>query len=167
MVQIHSPRPILLGPTTYSAEKCRLHPGYGPTSGRFKCARPSASISFSKLELSAVTPPTTLSSFCSPRSPNRPASASAAKPTPPVARPRCTQTAFPLPADIDVCQWIIYVDEKTDLNERNLAQVKMPNRDGFIPNPRPDVPAKAPSGLKEDPVSLQFGAVLDLDAIRV
>lgn len=32
------------------------------------------------------------------------------------------------------------VDEKTDLNERNLAQVKMPNRDGFIPDPRPDVP---------------------------
>lgn len=34
------------------------------------------------------------------------------------------------------------VDEKTDFNERNLAQVKMPNRDGFIPDPRPDVPAR-------------------------
>lgn len=33
------------------------------------------------------------------------------------------------------------VDKKTDLNERNLAQVKMPNRDGFIPDPRPDIPA--------------------------
>ena len=32
------------------------------------------------------------------------------------------------------------VDEKTDLNERNLAQVKMPNRDGFISDPRPDIP---------------------------
>jgi cytochrome c len=32
------------------------------------------------------------------------------------------------------------VNEKTELNERNLAQVKMPNRDGFIPDPRPDVP---------------------------
>jgi|SRR5215469_2398347 len=32
------------------------------------------------------------------------------------------------------------VDEKTDLNERTLARVKMPNRDGFIPDPRPDVP---------------------------
>ena len=32
------------------------------------------------------------------------------------------------------------VDEKTDLNERNLARVKMPNRDGFIPDPRPDTP---------------------------
>ena len=33
------------------------------------------------------------------------------------------------------------VDEKTDLNERTLAQVKMPNRRGFVPDPRPDVPA--------------------------
>lgn len=32
------------------------------------------------------------------------------------------------------------VDEKTNLNEHNLAQVKMPNRDGFIPDPRPDIP---------------------------
>jgi cytochrome c len=33
------------------------------------------------------------------------------------------------------------VDEKANLNERNLAQVKMPNRDGFIRDPRPDVPS--------------------------
>ena len=33
------------------------------------------------------------------------------------------------------------VDEKADLNERNLPQVKMPNRNGFIPDPRPDVPS--------------------------
>ena len=33
------------------------------------------------------------------------------------------------------------VGEKADLNERNLAQVKMPNRNGFIPDPRPDVPS--------------------------
>ena len=32
------------------------------------------------------------------------------------------------------------VDEKKELNERDLAQVKMPNRDGFILDPRPDVP---------------------------
>ena len=32
------------------------------------------------------------------------------------------------------------VDEKTNLNERNLARVRMPNRDGFIPDPRPDMP---------------------------
>ena len=34
------------------------------------------------------------------------------------------------------------VAEKTDLNERTLAHVKMPNRDGFVPDPRPDVPAR-------------------------
>ena len=34
------------------------------------------------------------------------------------------------------------VDEKTDFSERNLARVKMPNRDGFIPDPRPDIPAR-------------------------
>lgn len=33
------------------------------------------------------------------------------------------------------------VDEKKELNEHNLAQVKMPNRDGFVPDPRPDVPS--------------------------
>jgi hypothetical protein len=55
MVQIHSPRPLLLEPTTYSTEKCRRHPGCGPTSGCFKCAGPSTSMSFSKLELSGVT----------------------------------------------------------------------------------------------------------------
>ena len=38
------------------------------------------------------------------------------------------------------------VDEKADLSERNLAKVKMPNRDGFIPDPRPDVTAPKPSG---------------------
>jgi hypothetical protein len=73
MVQIHSPRPILLGPTTYSTEKCRRHPGCGPTSRWFKCARQSTSMSFSKLELSFkwCDAATTFSSFCSPRSPNR------------------------------------------------------------------------------------------------
>lgn len=35
------------------------------------------------------------------------------------------------------------VEGKTELNERNLAQVKMPNRDGFIPDPRPDIPKAA------------------------
>jgi cytochrome c len=33
------------------------------------------------------------------------------------------------------------VDEKTDLNERTLAHVRMPNRDGFVRDPRPDVHA--------------------------
>jgi hypothetical protein len=32
------------------------------------------------------------------------------------------------------------VDVKTDLNERTLARVKVPNRDGFVPDPRPDIP---------------------------
>lgn len=34
------------------------------------------------------------------------------------------------------------VGEGQELNERNLAQVKMPNRDGFVPDRRPDVKAK-------------------------
>jgi mono/diheme cytochrome c family protein len=31
------------------------------------------------------------------------------------------------------------IPEDMELNERNLAGVKMPNRNGFIPDPRPDV----------------------------
>lgn len=34
------------------------------------------------------------------------------------------------------------VDEKAELNETTLPRVKMPNRDGFVPDPRPDVPAR-------------------------
>ena len=34
------------------------------------------------------------------------------------------------------------VDERTELNEKSLPKVKMPNRDGFVPDPRPDIPAK-------------------------
>ncbi|HEX8882324.1 MAG TPA: cytochrome c [Candidatus Acidoferrum sp.] len=45
------------------------------------------------------------------------------------------------------------VDEKTDLNERNLAQVKMPNRDGFIPDPRPDIPASKNHKQRSKPTS--------------
>src|SRR5947207_14513105 len=51
MVQIHSPRPLLLKPTTYSEEKCRRHPGCVPRDRWFKCPRPTISISLCKLEL--------------------------------------------------------------------------------------------------------------------
>jgi hypothetical protein len=34
------------------------------------------------------------------------------------------------------------VDGKAELNERTLPRVKMPNRDGFVPDPRPDLPAR-------------------------
>ena len=34
------------------------------------------------------------------------------------------------------------VAEGAELNEKNLAAVKMPNRDGFVPDQRPDVKAK-------------------------
>ena len=34
------------------------------------------------------------------------------------------------------------VDEKAELNEKTLPQIKMPNRDGFVPDPRPDVGTK-------------------------
>jgi cytochrome c len=34
------------------------------------------------------------------------------------------------------------VDEKTRLDEKTLPQIRMPNRDGFVPDPRPDIPRK-------------------------
>jgi hypothetical protein len=34
------------------------------------------------------------------------------------------------------------VDQKAELNEKSLPQIKMPNRDGFVPDPRPDVPSR-------------------------
>jgi S-disulfanyl-L-cysteine oxidoreductase SoxD len=45
-----------------------------------------------------------------------------------------------------VTAFILYlngiVDEKAELNEATLPRVKMPNRDGFVGDPRPDVPTK-------------------------
>jgi mono/diheme cytochrome c family protein len=42
-----------------------------------------------------------------------------------------------------VTAFILYlngiVDEKAELNEATLHRVKMPNRNGFVPDPRPDV----------------------------
>lgn len=35
------------------------------------------------------------------------------------------------------------VDEHLELNEKTLPKVKMPNRDGFVADPRPDLPPKA------------------------
>lgn len=34
------------------------------------------------------------------------------------------------------------VDENADVNEKTLPRVKMPNRNGFVPDPRPDIPSK-------------------------
>jgi S-disulfanyl-L-cysteine oxidoreductase SoxD len=34
------------------------------------------------------------------------------------------------------------VDQKMELYEKNLPKIKMPNREGFVSDPRPDVPAK-------------------------
>ena len=34
------------------------------------------------------------------------------------------------------------VDEKAELTDKTLPKVKMPNRDGFVPDPRPDVRTK-------------------------
>lgn len=31
------------------------------------------------------------------------------------------------------------VGDQTELNEQNLARIRMPNRDGFVPDPRPDI----------------------------
>jgi len=42
-----------------------------------------------------------------------------------------------------VTAFILYingiVDEKAELTEKTLPQIRMPNRDGFVPDPRPDV----------------------------
>lgn len=35
------------------------------------------------------------------------------------------------------------IDEHQELNEKTLPKVKMPNRDGFVPDPRPDISVKA------------------------
>jgi cytochrome c len=34
------------------------------------------------------------------------------------------------------------LDQKAELNEKSQPQIKMPNRDGFVPDPRPDVPSR-------------------------
>ncbi len=43
-----------------------------------------------------------------------------------------------------VTAFILYmnaiVDEKAELNEKTLPKVKMPNRNGFVHDARPDVP---------------------------
>ena len=36
------------------------------------------------------------------------------------------------------------VGERDVLNQTTLPQVKMPNRNGFVPDPRPDIPRKKP-----------------------
>ena len=41
-----------------------------------------------------------------------------------------------------VLHWNGIVEEGRELNEKTLPQVKMPNRDGFVPDRRPDVKAK-------------------------
>ncbi len=45
-----------------------------------------------------------------------------------------------------VTAFILYmngiVDQKAELNEKSLSKVKMPNRDGFVLDPRTDVPTK-------------------------
>jgi len=38
------------------------------------------------------------------------------------------------------------VDERTELTEKSLPQVKMPNRNGFVPDPRPDVSSRKGNG---------------------
>ena len=35
------------------------------------------------------------------------------------------------------------IDEHQELNEKTLPKVKMPNREGFVPDPRPDIALKA------------------------
>lgn len=47
-----------------------------------------------------------------------------------------------------VTAFILYLngilDEKAELNETTLPRVKMPNRNGFVGDPRPDVPTQKP-----------------------
>ncbi|MGH9537586.1 MAG: c-type cytochrome [Candidatus Acidiferrales bacterium] len=59
--------------------------------------------------------------------------------TMPYSRPGSLSTA----ETYEVTTFILYlngiVDERADLNEKTLPQVKMPNREGFVGDPRPDV----------------------------
>ena len=45
-----------------------------------------------------------------------------------------------------VIAWLLFqngiVKEDAVIDARTLPQVQMPNRNGFIPDPRPDVPGK-------------------------
>jgi cytochrome c len=36
------------------------------------------------------------------------------------------------------------VEERAELKEKTLPQIKIPNCDGFVPDPRPDVPSTQP-----------------------
>lgn len=42
--------------------------------------------------------------------------------------------------------WILFhngiIDEDQEMSARTLPEVRMPNRDGFVPDPRPDVPPR-------------------------
>jgi len=44
---------------------------------------------------------------------------------------------------IILCMMNGIVDEKVERTEKTLPQVRMPNRDGFVPDRRPDVPRKS------------------------
>jgi cytochrome c len=51
------------------------------------------------------------------------------------------------PDDVySVVAWLLHqngiIDEVTMMDARTLPQVQMPNRNGFIPDPRPDVPTR-------------------------
>jgi cytochrome c len=51
------------------------------------------------------------------------------------------------PDDVySVVAWLLHqngiIDEVTVMDTRTLPQVQMPNRNGFIPDPRPDVPTR-------------------------
>src|SRR5437762_444579 len=70
MVQIHSPRPLLLKPTTYSEEKCRRHPGCVPSSV-VPMSSPNDLHFPLQIGVKWRDAATTFSLFCSPRSPNR------------------------------------------------------------------------------------------------
>src|SRR5258708_38513423 len=54
------------------------------------------------------------------------------------------------------------IDRSTSLDQSNLAQVNMPNRDGFIPDPRPEF-FKEPRSIRATPfVGLIFWMKLNL-----
>jgi cytochrome c len=50
----------------------------------------------------------------------------------------------------DLTAWMLWkngiISADTVIDAKTLPLVKMPNRNGFIPDPRPDVPRPAPAG---------------------
>lgn len=55
-----------------------------------------------------------------------------------------------------IAAYILYMNDiveyDQELNQDNFAKIEMPNRDGFVPDPRPDVPVGVEPCMKDCPI---------------